>query len=130
VIGSSVLAVFAYALLVLDMSETRAVAISFATFSLGRLLHTFNMREPETPLLEAPVVTNRYVWGAIGIGIVLLFTALYVPYVSTALETFDPGLEGWVLIVIGSVIPLIIGQLSKLRAVRRFAPFRRQGLSD
>jgi len=121
VIGGSVLAVFAYALLVLDMSETRAVAVSFATFSLGRLLHTLNMREPETPLLEDPVVTNRYVWGAIGIGIVLLLTALYVPYVSTALETVDPGLEGWVLIVIGSVIPLVIGQLAKLRAVRRFA---------
>jgi len=121
VIGGSVLAVFAYALLVLDMSETRAVAISFATFSLGRLLHTLNMREPETPLLQDPVVTNRYVWGAIGIGVLLLLAALYVPYVSDALQTVDPGLDGWILIGIGSVVPLIIGQLTKLRAVRRLA---------
>ncbi|MFP4536777.1 MAG: cation-translocating P-type ATPase [Dichotomicrobium sp.] len=118
VIGGSVLAVFAYALMVLEMSETRAVAISFATFSLARLLHTLNMREPETPLLEDPVVTNRYVWGAIGIGIALLLAALYVPYVSDALQTVNPGVDGWVLIVIGSVVPLIVGQLTKLRAVR------------
>jgi len=121
VIGGSVLAVFAYALLALDMSETRAVAISFATFSLARLLHTFNMREPETPLREDPVVTNRYVWGAIAIGVALLLAALYVPYVSDALQTVDPGLDGWLLIVIGSVAPLIVGQLTKLRAVRRVA---------
>jgi len=120
-IGGSVLAVFAYALLVLDMSETRAVAISFATFSLARLLHTLNMREPETPLLEDPVVTNRYVWGAIAIGVVMLLAALYVPYVSDALQTVDPGPDGWLLIAIGSVVPLIIGQLTKLRAVRRLA---------
>lgn len=92
-----------------------------ATFSLARLLHTLNMREPETPLLEDPVVTNRYVWGAIGIGVVLLLAALYVPYVSDALQTVDPGPDGWVLIVIGSVVPLIVGQLTKLRAVRRLA---------
>lgn len=121
VIGGSVLAVFAYALVVLQMSETQAVAISFATFSLGRLLHTFNMREPETPLRDDPVFTNRYVWGAIAIGVVLLLAALYLPYVSDALQTVDPGLEGWVLILIGSVIPLIVGQLTKLRAVRRLA---------
>jgi len=121
VIGGSVLAVFAYALLVLDMSETRAVAISFATFSLARLVHTLNMREPETPVLADPVVTNRYVWGAIAFGVVLLLAALYVPYVSDALQTVDPGLDGWILIGIGSVVPLIIGQLTKLRAVRRLA---------
>ncbi len=121
VIGGSVLAVFAYALLALDMSETRAVAISFATFSMARLLHTFNMREPETPLREDPVVTNRYVWGAIAIGIVLLLVALYVPYVSDALQTVDPGLDGWVLIGIGSVVPLIVGQLTKLSAARKLA---------
>jgi len=103
------------------MSETRAVAISFATFSMARLLHTFNMREPETPLRDDPVVTNPYVWGAIGIGILLLLVALYVPYVSDALQTVDPGLDGWILIGIGSVVPLIIGQLTKLRAVRRVA---------
>jgi len=120
-IGGSVLAVFAYALLVLDMSETRAVAISFATFSLARLLHTFNMREPETPLRDDPVVTNPYVWGAVAIGVALLLAALYVPYVSDALQTVDPGPDGWVLIIIGSVVPLIVGQLTKLRAVRRIA---------
>ncbi|RIA55062.1 cation-translocating P-type ATPase [Dichotomicrobium thermohalophilum] len=119
-IGGSVLAVFAYALLALDMSETRAVAISFATFSLARLLHTLNMREPETPLAADPVLTNRYVWGAIAIGVALLLAALYVPYVSDALQTVDPGLNGWILIGIGSVVPLIIGQLTKLRLVRTF----------
>ena len=119
VIGGSVLAVFAYALLALEMSETRAVAISFATFSLARLLHTLNMREPETPLLEDPVVTNPYVWGAIGIGVALLLAALYVPYVSDALQTVDPGADGWLLIGIGSVVPLIVGQLTKLRVMRR-----------
>jgi len=51
--------------------------------------------------------------------VALLLAALYVPYVSDALQTVDPGPDGWLLIVIGSVVPLIVGQLTKLRVARR-----------
>ena len=113
-IGGSVLAVFAYCLLVQDMSQERAVTISFVTFSLARLWHVFNMRDPGTNLLRNTVTTNIWVWGAILIGVLLVLAALYVPILKDVLETVEPGADGWLLIAIGSLVPLVVGQLLKL----------------
>ncbi len=114
-IGGSVLAVFAYCLLALEMSQERAVTISFVTFSLARLWHVFNMRDPGSHPLRNTVTTNIWVWGAILVGILLVLAALYVPLLAEVLETVDPGPDGWLLIAIGSLVPLLVGQLLKLR---------------
>jgi Ca2+-transporting ATPase len=123
-IGSSVMAVFAYALLVAGMATEQAVTISFLTFALGRLWHVFNMREPGSDLLRNTVTTNPWVWGALGVGIALLAAALHVPLLADVLETVDPGATGWLLIAIGSLVPLVIGQILKIPAVRAALPSR------
>lgn len=120
-IGLSVLAVFWYAFQ-LNMSSEEAVTVSFLTFGFARLWHVFNMRDPEAPFLRNEVTTNRYVWIAIGIGVVLMLAAIWVPGMSTVLSTTAPDGEGWALIAVGSVIPLIVGQIIKIPAVRKLWP--------
>jgi Ca2+-transporting ATPase len=114
-IGGSVLAVFAWCLLGLGMSHERAVTISFVTFALARLWHVFNMRDPGTHPLRNTVTTNVWAWGAILVGILLVLAALYVPLLAEVLETVDPGPDGWFLIAVGSLVPLVVGQLLKHR---------------
>ncbi|MFW5654324.1 MAG: cation-translocating P-type ATPase [Roseicyclus sp.] len=122
-IGLSVLAVFWYAFQIgLDADE--AVTISFLTFGFARLWHVFNMRDPASPLLRNEVTTNKYAWIAIGIGIVLLLAAAYLPVLSPVLGTVAPSAEGWLLIAVGSVIPLIVGQIVKLKPIRDLLPDR------
>jgi Ca2+-transporting ATPase len=118
-IGGSVLAVFAFCLLVAQMSQERAVTISFVTFSLARLWHVFNMRDAGSSLLRNTVTTNLWAWGAILVGVLLIVAALYVPILAEVLKTVDPGLDGWLLIAIGSSVPLVVGQLLKLRPPRK-----------
>ncbi len=129
-IGGSVLAVFAWCLLALDMSQERAVTISFITFALARLLHVFNMRDAGSDLLRNTVTTNPWVWGALAIGVLLVAAALYVPLLANVLKTVDPGPDGWLLIALGSIAPLVIGQLIKLRALRNAVPERLVRLID
>ncbi len=122
-IGLSVLAVFWYAFQ-LDMSTEEAVTISFLTFGFARLWHVFNMRDPDAPLIRNEITTNRYVWLSIAIGIALMLSAIYVPVLSTVLSTVAPGAEGWALIAVGSIVPLVVGQIAKIGALRRLVPGR------
>jgi Ca2+-transporting ATPase len=118
VIGLSVLAVF-WAAFQLGLGTGEAVTISFLTFGFARLWHVFNMRDADAPFLRNEITTNRYVWIALGIGILLLLAAVYTPVVNTALETVAPSAAGWALVAAGSLLPLLIGQLSKTSMVRK-----------
>jgi Ca2+-transporting ATPase len=105
---------FALALTWLDMEVSRAVTITFISLGLLRLWHVFNMRGPGSGLFRNEITRNRYVWGALVLCVALLLAAVYLPVLSTALGTVAPGLEGWLLILGSSVIPLLVGQLVKL----------------
>jgi len=122
-IGMSVLAVFWLAFQ-LNLGADEAVTISFLTFAFARLWHVFNMRDPDAPFIRNEVTTNRYVWIAIGIGVVLTLAAAYLPVLSTVLGTVPPSGEGWLLIGVGSLVPLIVGQIAKLGVIRRLLPWR------
>ena len=87
------------------------------------------MRDPEAPFFRNEVTTNRYVWIAIGIGVVLTLAAAYLPVLSDVLGTVPPSGEGWLLIAAGSLVPLIVGQVAKLGFVRRLLAGRKGRLS-
>ena len=113
-IAASVLGAFALALIPLNMGERKAVTISFLTLAFGRLWHVFNMRDRNSGLIRNEVTTNAYVWGALLICTGLLLSSVYVPGLSDALQTVNPGLNGWGLAIAMSFIPLIIGQIVKV----------------
>ncbi|RBI83347.1 cation-transporting P-type ATPase [Rhodosalinus halophilus] len=117
-IGGSVLAVF-WAAFQLGLTREEAVTVSFLAFGFARLWHVLNMRDPDTRLFDNEVLSNRYVWAAVGLGIALMLATIYVPVMRTVLETAVPGPQGWLLIAAGSLAPLFVGQLLKTRIARR-----------
>ncbi|MGF1538821.1 MAG: cation-translocating P-type ATPase [Elainellaceae cyanobacterium] len=110
-------------------TETEAVTISFLTLALGRLWHVFNMRDASSrsakrnPLVNAidnEITQNPYVWGALLLCAVILVGTVYLPGISGVLSLTHPGLDGWVLIIVGSLLPLIVGQIWEIgRDLRR-----------
>lgn len=114
IIALSALGTLALSLQWLGLNQQQAVTASFLTIALGRLWHVFNMRDDDTSLLDNEVISNPFVWGALALCLVLITSAVYLPGLSTALKTVDPGLAGWGLILIMSLLPLLIGQLIKL----------------
>ena len=112
-IALPVLGVFALSLTVLAMEQKRAVTISFLSLAFARLWHVFNMRERRSQIFRNEITGNPYIWGALVICTGLLVTAVYLPGLSSVLQTVDPGLEGWGLIMVTSLIPLMIGQILK-----------------
>ena len=108
-IAGSVMAVFFIALWQ-DLGQDTAVTIGFLTFALARLWHVFNMRDAGTGLIRNSVAQNRWVWYAVALSLVLLAIAAWLPGLTTILGVVPLDLSGWILVLGGSLVPLMVGQ--------------------
>ena len=89
-------------------------AISFLTLAFARFWHVFNMRDSESNVVYNEGTRNKFVWVALGICTVLLLGAVYLPFLSVVLSVRNPGINGWIIIILSSLIPVAIGQIIKL----------------
>jgi len=117
-IAAAVLAGFAFALTRLGYTEREAVTVSFVAISLARLWHVFNMRDAQTHVVINQITRNGFVWIALGICIVLILLALYVPVLRDVLKLATPEGLMWPLILGTSALPLLFGQLALILAGR------------
>jgi Ca2+-transporting ATPase len=117
-IAASVLGGFLLALWVFGLQEQQAVTVSFLSIAFSRLWHVFNMKDVQTPLLRNQVTANKFVWGALGLCVVLILLAVYVPGLSDILGTARLPVTGWLLVGGWSFVPLILGQVAHLIARR------------
>jgi Ca2+-transporting ATPase len=113
IIAACILAGLAIALYWLGFEKERAITISFLTLGFSKLWFVFNLREGETTFFKNDIIKNPYIWGSIGLCIILLIAAVYLPGLTTVLETRSPGWKGWGVILGLSLIPFIIGQIFK-----------------
>jgi Ca2+-transporting ATPase len=121
VISISVLAAMAIAVFYLDFETSRAVTISFCTLALAQLWHVFNMREDTRSFFDNEITKNIWIWVALGICLALVLLAVYTPLLSGLLELSDPGASGWLLIIVASTFPLLVGPLVRYVATRQKA---------
>ena len=106
-----VLGVLALALTRFGMARERAVTLSFLTLAFAQLWHVFNMRDTDSGFLRNDITQNPYVWGALALCTGLLLIAVYVPFLADLLSLAHPGLTGWALILVGSLMPWAVGQI-------------------
>jgi len=110
VLAAVMLGVFAVALGPLGTSVEEAVTLSFLTISISRLLHVFNMHDPDSGIAVNEISRNPFVWGALVLCVALLLVAVYVPTLAGVLSLTPPSRAGWWLIGGGSLVPLVVGQ--------------------
>ena len=110
VIGSCVLAALYIGLQQLGLEEDAAITVSFMTLGFSKLWFVFNLRDAGTTLWRNDIVRNPWIWGAIGACILLLAAAVYMPGLSTVLETSAIGLKPWLVILGMSLVPFLLGQ--------------------
>jgi Ca2+-transporting ATPase len=109
VLAGVVLAAMAIAVIHFGADTERAVTISFCTLTLAQVWHVFNMRDNIRNPFVNEVTRNPWIWLAIAVCILLLLSAIYLPWLSEVLKVSHPGTQGWLLIVGMSVLPVIVG---------------------
>jgi Ca2+-transporting ATPase len=95
----------------LELEGKALVTVSFLTLAFAQLLHVFNMRAAEAPLLRNAVSSNPYVWLAVAFCSAILLFAVYAPPVASALQIVPPDQSGWALVASASAVPLLLGMI-------------------
>ena len=87
--------------------------MAFATLCLARLFHGFNCRGKGS-IFKLGVFSNKYVWYAFGVGLVLLNAVLFVPFLQNLFEVENLAFNQYVSIYVLAFIPTLIIQLKKV----------------
>ncbi len=82
-----IIAIFTLAAFYVGLKTDSEVAstMAFATLCLARLFHGFNCRDNKS-IFSIGLFTNKYSWMAFGIGLVLLNSVLFVPFLRGLFE--------------------------------------------
>jgi Ca2+-transporting ATPase len=113
VMSVAVLVAFWMGFRTLGLDEQGARTISFLTLAFAQLWHVFNMRGKRTHWADNEVVNNKFVWAANVFCSLLLVVSVYTP-MSRVLDLKNPGLSGWLLVLIASVMVCAIGQMLRV----------------
>ena len=97
----------------LGLDEQGARTISFLTLAFAQLWHIFNMRGKRTHWADNEVVNNKFVWAAIVFCSLLLVVSVYTP-MARVLDLTNPGLSGWLLVLVASAMVCAIGQVLRV----------------
>ncbi|GAB6137584.1 cation-translocating P-type ATPase [Halanaerobaculum tunisiense] len=109
IISLGPLATYLYALN-LDLALPVSRTIGFVTLALVQLFHVFNARRKQGTGFDATLFANPYLWGAIALTILLQLLAVYLPFLQQILDTAPLDFEMWLLVLIGSVLPVMVIQ--------------------
>lgn len=123
-ISLPVIGVLAIAVLVMNLGDEIAITMSFMTLALAQLWHVFNMAGPEEPLLRTEITKNPWVWVALALSTVLLLAAMYVPPLAAVMDVEVLQLDQWVVVLGGSLVPLILGQSYRTLQRRKIESIR------
>lgn len=109
----SVLGAFELSLHWRRIEEKEVVSVSFITLAFGQLWHVFNMRDAGSSFFRNDITRNPFIWGALVLCTGLIVASVYIPILSTVLKVPNPGIDGWILAIVMSIIPWVIGQIVK-----------------
>jgi len=112
---SVILAVF-YCKFYINAEHNVLNNVAFVTLAFAQLFHVFNMSSPQSGLFANEVTKNKFVWFAILICTALLALVYVIPQTKTALHLYSIPSQAWVVCLIASLLPLMIGQLYKVFA--------------
>lgn len=94
-----------------------ASTMAFATLCLSRLLHGFNARAKQS-IFKIGVFSNKYIWLAVILGILLLHLVLMFEPLKGVFEVADLNSAQFYTIYGLSLLPLVLIQIYKLLFVR------------
>jgi len=91
-----------------------ARTMAFVVLSVSQLFHSFNMRHPDKSIFQLGLFSNKYLIGAVIIGILLQDIVITVPFLRNVFNVYDLYMKDWLIVGILSVMPLVINEIAKL----------------
>ncbi len=95
--------------------------MAFTTLVFAQLFNTFNCRSDETSAFSR-LFTNRYLWGAIALSIVLQVAVVQLPFLNEPFGTSSLSMREWLTSLALASIVLWADEVKKLleRGLHRY----------
>lgn len=90
-----------------------ARTMCFAVLGFSQLAHAINVRSESKSIFGPTLFTNRYLWGALGISLILQLTVLFVPALQSIFDVVALNGTQWAIVIIGSLAPVIVVEFTK-----------------
>jgi Ca2+-transporting ATPase len=96
-----------------DEALTHAQTMAFVVLSVSQLVHSLNMRHTHKSIFQVGLFKNKYLIGAILLGIFLQEIVITVPFLANAFEVYDLNGKDWGFVALLSIVPLIVNEIAK-----------------
>ncbi|MCM8570017.1 cation-transporting P-type ATPase [Gramella jeungdoensis] len=87
--------------------------MAFYTLILGQLLNVFNLTSRKSSFIFNEVTSNKWVWGAIIISLLIVVLAYWIPFLNTILSLVPLKLEQLIMVIFFGVISVGLTQFLK-----------------
>ncbi len=105
---------FVYYLAEFNYSHQIASTISFYTIILTQSIYALDMRSDSNSFLkQIRLLRNRVLEKLIGVSLGFLLIIAFVPAIRNFLDLAKLNIWGWVVVLLGSLIPLILVEITK-----------------
>jgi P-type Ca2+ transporter type 2C len=92
----------------------RAQTVAFMTLAFAQTFHLGNARSTRAVLSLRGMASNWYALAAVAVSIGLQLAAMYVEPLSTVLRVIPLSPEQWLLVLVASAVPAVVGQTLKV----------------
>ncbi|MCR2822293.1 cation-translocating P-type ATPase [Lederbergia panacisoli] len=92
---------------------THAQTMAFITLSVSQLFHSLNLRSQKKSIFQIGLFTNKYLIGAIVLGIAIQAALVYIPFLHDVFGIHVLTGKDWLFVVGISLIPIIANELVK-----------------
>ncbi|WP_164957597.1 cation-translocating P-type ATPase [Clostridium estertheticum] len=91
-----------------------AQTMAFVVLSVSQLVHSLNMRNEKKSIFQIGLFSNKYLIGAIVLGILLQDFVITIPALANAFSVHSLSLMDWVFVTILSLMPLLLNEFIKI----------------
>ncbi|MHA0856815.1 cation-translocating P-type ATPase [Paenibacillus sp. CMAA1364] len=100
--------------LISDEAMIYSRTMAFVVLATSQLFYSLSLRSDTKSIFKVGLFTNKYLLGAIVIGLILQFGVISIPFLATAFKVQFLSFADWGLVIILGLIPLAINELIKL----------------
>ncbi len=93
---------------------TYAETMAFVVLAVSQLFYSLSMRSATHSILHVGLFSNKYLIGAIILGIVLQFAVISIPILAGAFHVQMLTLRDWIIVIAFALVPLVVNEIIKV----------------
>jgi len=97
-----------------DEAITYARTMSFIVLAASQLFYSLSMRNAAKSIFQVGLFTNKYLVGAIILGIILQIGVIKIPLLAEAFNVNNLPINDWIIVIVFALIPLVANEIIKI----------------